>query len=262
MDVSDVLRDRRQEPQGLQQMLVISLLVHSALAAGFVLAPPNLLRGGRAEEPRLVMRISLGEGVGGTESGGLTAIGARPVQVAAPVDPKRPEPVRPPAAKAPEMTVPEKGAPRARQSANVQQAPDQARGRTPTRGAEASPGSALAQTVAKRGEGFGLATGGREGTGSSLEVDDFCCPDYVLTMVERIRSNWNQSAGRGGETLVRFTIQRDGTITDVQLFKPSGNPVADVNAQRAVVQTARLPALPAAFPNPTLTVRLSFQYTR
>ena len=41
----------------------------------------------------------------------------------------------------------------------VKQAPDEARGRTPTRGAETSAGSAVAETGA-RGQGFGLSTGG------------------------------------------------------------------------------------------------------
>jgi hypothetical protein len=35
-----------------------------------------------------------------------------------------------------------------------------------------------------------------------------------------------------------------------------------LNAQRAVTLTKQLPPLPEAFPNPTLTVHLNFEYQR
>ena len=60
----------------------------------------------------------------------------------------------------------------------VKQAPDEARGRTPTRGAETRAGSAVAETGA-RGQGFGLSTAAASGSGSRLDVGDFCCPDYL-----------------------------------------------------------------------------------
>jgi TonB family protein len=208
------------------------------------------------------MTISLDGGTGGPRSGGLNSIGQRPVQALAPPEaPKRPEPVRPPAARAAPMTVPAPDAPRRRAGADVKQAPQDARGTTPTRGAEVTRGAAIAETGV-RGQGFGLSTGGQPGFGSFLDVSDFCCPEYIALMLERIRSNWNQGAGRLGESMVRFTIQRDGRLADVILEESSGNAVADQNAQRAVLATGQLPPLPTAFPNPTLTVHLSFRYTR
>jgi TonB family protein len=141
----------------------------------------------------------------------------------------------------------------------VAEAPATARGSTPTRGETPTPGTAVAETGV-RGQGFGLATGGGEGTGSRLDVGDFCCPEYVTLMVSRIRSNWNERAERPGETMVVFTIQRDGTLTDVALEK-GGILVNDMAALRAV-QTTKLPPLPTAFPNTSLTVHLNFQYKR
>ena len=142
----------------------------------------------------------------------------------------------------------------------VKQAPDEARGRTPTRGAQTSAGSAIADTGV-RGQGFGLSTGGGAGTGSSLEITgDFCCPEYLATMIARIRSAWNQDQGARGTSLIRFTIKRDGAITDATIFKPSGTLTLDTAALRAVLATKTLPPLPDAFPNPTLTMRLSFEY--
>lgn len=261
MDVSDILRDRMQEPAGVRQMAVVSALLHGAIAAAVVLAPAAWFSQ-RVDTPRDVMTISLDSGTPGPESGGLTAIPGRAIQaIRPPEEMKKPEPIRPPAQKAPEMTIPERGA-RARTGAtDIKEAPPEARGRTPTRGAEASAGSSLAETGV-RGQGFGLSTGGGAGSGSRLDVNNFCCPDYILLMLQRIRENWDRRVETSGETIVRFTIQRDGRMTDIVAERSSGVNVLDLNAQRALYRTRQLMALPPQFPNPTLTVHLNFQYTR
>jgi len=141
----------------------------------------------------------------------------------------------------------------------VKQAPDDARGRTPTRGAQPAFGSAVTYTGA-RGQGFGLSTGGGAGSGSTLDVADFCCPDYIAMMIDRIRSAWQQNQGATGEVVVKFTIQRSGQIVESSVEKSSGSAVLDMAALRAVAGTRTLNALPQAFPNPTLTVHLNFQY--
>ena len=63
-------------------------------------------------------------------------------------------------------------------------------------------------------------------------------------MVERIRSNWNARAEAVGETMVKFTIQRDGQIQGVEVEKSSGYTALDINAQRALLVTRQLPPLP------------------
>lgn len=261
MDVTDVLRDRMQEPTGFQRMVSVSLLLHGLAIAIVLVAPRSWFA--REEAPRSVMTITLGGGGAGPQAGGLTSIGGRPVQVATPPEevPKREAP-RAPAAKAPEMTLPVKGAKPARAgSSAVKQAPDEARGRTPTKGAEVRAGSAIAET-GTRGQGFGLSSGGGPGLGSTLDVADFCCPDYVTTMIERIRTNWDPSAATNASAIMKFTIQRDGRITDAMLERGSGREDLDLAVRRAVLVTRQLPPLPQAFPNPTLTLHLTFQYPK
>jgi TonB family protein len=119
----------------------------------------------------------------------------------------------------------------------------------------------VAETGA-RGQGFGLSTGGGGGSGSSLDVANFCCPDYIVLMIDRIRTNWVRQAEMPGNNVVKFTIQRDGRIVDVELEKSSGYQNLDLSSQRALAVTRSLPPLPAAFPNATLTVHLNFQYQR
>jgi TonB family protein len=260
MDVTDILRDRMQEPAGLQKMISVSLLLHGALMVGLLLAPPGLLMK-RVDAPRGIMTITLSGGGSGPSNGGLTSIGGRPVQVQTPEDTKR-DPARPPAAKAPEMTLPLPRAKPVKSSAAVVKAPDDARGAAPTRGAEERPGTAVVETGA-RGMGFGLSTGGGPGTGSSLEVTgDFCCPDYVSLMVETIRRSWNQQAAVAGSVMIKFTIERDGTITQDSVEKSSGQYQLDTFARTAVQITRKLPPLPAQYTNPILIVHLNFQYQR
>ena len=261
MEVTDVIRDRMHEPAGLQQMTVVSVLAHGSVVALLVLAPGGWLSQ-RVETPREVMTISLAAGTPGPTSGGMTAIGGKAVQVVTPPEEvKKPEPIRAPAAKAPEMTIPQKDARSRTGATNVTQAPDEARGRTPTRGAETSAGSTLAETGV-RGQGFGLTTGGGGGSGSQLDVENFCCPDYIQLMVQQVYGNWDYRVERPGLAVVKFTIQRDGRISDVALVRSSGYTAHDMNAQRALVRTRQLAPLPAQFSNPTLGVQLTFDYKR
>lgn len=263
MDVTDVLRDRMNEPRGIERMAAASFAVHLLLIAAFVFAPGGWLDS-RKEAPKTVMTITLGGGNDGPENGGMTSIGGRAVQEVKPPDaPKRPEPVRPPAAETPEMTVPIPNRPPVRTPPprKVEQAPDDAKGRIPTRGAEVRQGTATAETGA-RGQGFGLSSGGGTGGGSRLDVADFCCPDYLVQMVQRVRSNWVSKAEVPGVTIVKFTIQRDGTIAGAEVEKSSGYAALDLAALRAVIGSRQLMPLPGAYPNPTLGVHLNFEYQR
>jgi TonB family protein len=248
-----------QEPGGLQQMAAVSMLAHGALLAALIVAPAGLF-GRQADAPRIVMSISLGGGVPGPDNGGLTSIGGRPVQEVQPPEAPR-EAVRAPAAKAPAMTLPDQSARSSKAGANVAQAPDDARGRTPTKGAETTPGSSVAATGV-RGQGFGLSTGGGTGINVGLDVNDFCCPDYLLTLVQRIRNGWDQKTENTGEVVVTFTIERNGTITQPHVERSSSIFTLDQNALRAVVGTKQLAPLPDAYTNPRLTLHLTFQYTR
>ena len=143
----------------------------------------------------------------------------------------------------------------------VAQAPDDARGRTPTRGVP-TPGAAAAET-GSHGLGAGLSTGGGGGgAGATLDVADFCCPDYLVLMTERIKSLWDLKQGVAGHVIVRFVIQRDGRLTEAAVERESEYPALNLAALRAVVVARQLPPLPSGFPNPSLTVHLSFEYQR
>ena len=262
MNATELLRDRMLEPDGLQRTVTLSVVAHAGLIALVLLTPHGWLSRATAPPPT-VMTITLGGSGGGPENGGMTSIGGRPVQAPLPPEAPKREAVRAPAARTPAMTIPRVAAKPVKVTPGpvITEAPDEARGRTPIRGAEVRPGSAIADT-GLRGQGFGLSSGGGAGSGSTLDVADFCCPDYVALMVERIRGAWTAQAEVAASVVIKFTIERDGRLTNIALEKSSGYTALDIGAQRAVQVTRQLPALPPPFPNPTLTVHLNFQYQR
>ena len=123
---------------------------------------------------------------------------------------------------------------------------------------EPTPGVTRTETGA-RGQGFGLATGGSGGSGVQLDVANFCCPEYIEQMVTLIQRNWQATQGVRGVTVMKFTITRGGSIQGIMVERPSGFLALDLAAERALLIT-RLSELPTQFPNPTLTVHLTFEY--
>jgi protein TonB len=238
-------------------MVAYSLLAHGVLVGALSFMPTGLLTSSD-DTDRIVMTVTMG-GPTGPRSGGMTPMGGRPIQEVAPPT-ARPEPARAPAPRTPEMTAPvvnAKPAPRPK-PAPAKPAPSEARSRTPTKGPETRAGTTVTETGVQ-GTGFGLSTGGG-GTGGYLDVGNFCCPEYLSTMIQLIHRNWNSRQGISADAMVKYTIQRNGQITDVTLEKSSGYTALDLTAQRALLVTRQLPPLPAAFTEATLTVHLRFEY--
>lgn len=255
--VSDVLSERSHVDDRMTRMVLVSSIAHVGLLIGLVLLPAEW----KHPDPNVaIMTITLG-GSPGPRTGGMTPIAGRAVQEVAPPQSK-PVPAAPPAAKPPEMVLPqEKPQARNTPAPRVEKPVDQAKARKPAFGTEIQEGSARVETGG-RGNNFGLTTGGGAGTGGYLDVGNFCCPEYLQTMLQLIQKNWNAQQSVSGMAQVKFTIQRSGTLTDVELEKPSGYFALDREAQRAVLVTRTLPPLPRQFTEDHLTVHLIFQYQR
>jgi TonB family protein len=250
-NVTDIIVSRSREPEGLKTMIVWSIAGHIGLG---VLA--LLWRGPAVEAPRQVMTISLG-GAPGPKTGGQTQMGGQAVQA----PPQQQEPVKPapapPAPKASDMSLPD---PRSRPRPQPKQAPPDASAKAVNTGEVPREGSTRVDTRV-RGQGFGLSSAGGSGAAVTLDVTDFCCNEYIDQMVTMIRRSWDQNQGVVGSTTMQFTILRTGAIQQPVVEKSSGFVVLDNAAMRAL-QLTRLPPLPAAFENPTLTVHLRFDYQR
>ena len=255
--VSAVLVQRAHDPARLTPLVGWSAVAHVVIVLIAVVVPASWFGARMLEDEPVVMQISLGGAIG-PRDGGLATLGGRPVQQEQPIETKKTvEPIRPPAAKAPEMIEPTKTVPKKLTPTAKVEAKDP-RSRTPTKGAEVQQGSAVAQTAGK-GQGFGLSAGGG-GTGGYLDVANFCCPDYLATMIDLINRNWNSKQGARGTTLVKFDIERDGRIANVMVEKSSGVQALDYFSQRSLALTRQFPPLPAAYPGERLTLHLYMDY--
>ena len=240
---------------GLWQRMGLSVVLHvivlPIVLIWMVADPPE------HEAPKVAMTVSLG-GAPGPRSGGMTPMSARAAEAAPPTP--RPAPPRRRRPRRPRWRCPRPRRPRRLRL--PAKAADDAKGRTPAPAAESRQGSAVAETGATAGAAFaGLTTGGG-GTSGYLDVANFCCPDYLATMIQLVQRNWNAKQQVAGDTLVKYTIQRDGRLTNVEIEKSSGYFALDQTAQRALLVTRQLPPLPPQFTESTLTVHLIFRYER
>ncbi len=257
--VSQVLASR-QSADRITPMVGVSVAAHLVLTAAMFLLPAAWM-GIRAVPDEPVMMVSLG-GSAGPETGGRRPESAQATQAVAPPTP-RPEPVLPPTVATPEMIVPTKAPPKKTPPPPVKQAPRDATPRaTPSTGAEIQKGDANANTGSRNQTPFGGVSSGGGGIGPRLDVLNFCCPQYLVTMQDRVLRNWESRQQSLGTTGVVFVVQRDGSVTDVAVEKTSGNAQLDFLATRALLLTRQLPPLPAEYPNQTLRVHLTFEYQR
>ncbi|MEA2237345.1 MAG: hypothetical protein QOC81_2069 [Thermoanaerobaculia bacterium] len=123
-------------------------------------------------------------------------------------------------------------------------------------------------------QGFDLngAAGGDKGFAQdgplSFESQWFDWGDYAEGMVNRIRVNWYSNmphliqTGLKGVVTIRFTIHRDGSITDVTILSSSGVPPYDFAAKKGIELSSPLNPLPKDFPNDTERVTAMFYYNQ
>lgn len=112
--------------------------------------------------------------------------------------------------------------------------------------------------------------GGEEGFAESgpisFETQWFEWGDYGTMMVAKIRYYWYRNMpdiirmGMKGVVTIRFTIQRSGQITDIEIVKSSGTPPFDFAARKAIELSSPLHPLPENFPGERERVTASFYY--
>jgi outer membrane biosynthesis protein TonB len=255
--VDDVLVLRAHDARGLSRMMTISFAVHIGVVAVALLAPRSWFT--EEHPPAKIMTISLG-GTEGPRATGLTAIGGRPVEQAVP-EPKRPEPIKPAAPKSDVMTVPQKATPKPEPAKPVETPqPPAPTTRLPTTGKEVTAGTSRADTGAK-GQGTGLTFGGGGGTNATMDVAaDFCCMDYARKIVELIERDWASAQAMRGETILAFTILRDGSIINVHVDKSAGSLLDRVSRSALTSASAHFPPLPKEYTESELTIHLKFPY--
>lgn len=102
----------------------------------------------------------------------------------------------------------------------------------------------------------------------SFETQWYPWGEYAQSMIARIRVNWYNNmpqiiqTGLKGVVVIRFTIHRDGSITDVIMLSSSTVPPYDFAAKKAIELSSPLNPLPKDFPNSTERVTAAFFYNQ
>ncbi len=114
------------------------------------------------------------------------------------------------------------------------------------------------------------AGGGEKGSADagplSFESSWFDWGAYAQSMVSKLRVNWYANmpqiirTGLKGVVTIRFTIHRDGSITDIETLQTSNVPPYDFAARKAIELSSPLNPLPKDFPNATERVTCMFYY--
>jgi len=100
----------------------------------------------------------------------------------------------------------------------------------------------------------------------SFESNWFEWGDYAQKMIARIRVHWYANMpdlirmGVRGVVTVRFTIERDGTISYIEMLSSSGVPPYDNAAIQALQLSSPLAPLPENFPKASERVTARFLY--
>lgn len=90
---------------------------------------------------------------------------------------------------------------------------------------------------------------------------------YAKLIIDQVGRHWN-TASLGMQTapvaIVTFTINRDGSVpqNSVKIAQSSGVLAVDLSAQRAVMDAAPFPPLPAGFPRSDAQIELRFELRR
>ncbi|HET7436612.1 MAG TPA: energy transducer TonB [Thermoanaerobaculia bacterium] len=130
----------------------------------------------------------------------------------------------------------------------------------------------IGRAEARSGDGVDLrnAGGGEKGFAEqgplSFETQWYDWGDYAQSMVSKIRVHWYSNmpqlirTGMQGVVTIRFTIERNGRITNIEILEGSGIPPYDYAARKALEQASPLNPLPKDFPNPNERVTAMFFY--
>jgi TonB family protein len=123
---------------------------------------------------------------------------------------------------------------------------------------------------AATGPSGGGGVGGEEGFAESgpisFETEWFEWGDYADAMIRKIRRNWYANMpeiikmGMKGVVTIRYTIQRSGQITGVEILNSSGVPPFDYAAKKAIEISSPLNPLPSNFPGQSERVTAQFYY--
>jgi protein TonB len=228
----------------------LALLLHCGIAGAFLVS--SLAKPVRLAPPRAVAVRILSAGALRVSAPSAPAPAAEPAKPRIEKPPEEAPP--PPSEKA--VLLP------AREEKKKKPTPAPAAPVTAPRAPELSLPSSGEQAGAPAGATSQAAGGGGSAGvgGAQFDQPDFKYSYYVDRMVLAIATNWfKPTQNVPVNPVVKFRIERDGTVTDPQIERSSGLPFVDRAALRAVIASSPLPPLPADYTGGHLGVHLVFE---
>lgn len=97
-----------------------------------------------------------------------------------------------------------------------------------------------------------------------VDAPEFDCTNYCAVLQHKLEGQWAPppvSSQEPVHAVVGFTINQDGSVSNVTLDSSSNNFYFDQAAQRAVLLAAPMPPLPRTLSSSTLRVHMTFTQT-
>jgi len=227
------VRQRRRTSTNVGLGLAGTMLVHG-LAGLFLVA--GAAQGGKAVPPSYKVRLVAAPAPTDEERKAPEAV-ERPAEQPAPAPTKKPPP---------KNTASKEAPPKTSDDTKREAAPRTTPKTAPLPGERPSTGSDVA-TV-------------------STEGVEFPFPEYLQNIVGQVRRRWQRPLQSTPlEAEVSFLVHRDGSVSDLQFIKRSGNFAFDLEAQGAVEEAGRFRAfgpLPDGWTADVLFVRFYFSGAR
>lgn len=241
--VGHILAAREHEPFPWGLGISLALLLHLGIAGAFLVSGLNRANRYLATRTVAVRLIQAGTLRGGAEVSVPRQEAEKP-RIVKPAEETPP----PPTEKAKLLPSAEKKKPSAPVPA-------------PQKPAASAAAAASGAESNRTGRGGPVGAGGDVGIGgATFDQPDFNYSYYVERMLVTIGTNWFKPALTVPTSpVVRFRIQRDGTIAEADIERSSGLPFVDRAALRAVLASSPLPPLPAEFSGDHLGVHLIFE---
>lgn len=103
------------------------------------------------------------------------------------------------------------------------------------------------------------------GKSIQLNTEQFKFHSYYINLKRKIELVWEypylaRESGLQGRLLMRFVINRDGSLAEAKVLRSSGFALLDREALRAVHDAAPFPPLPARMNSDRLVVNATFEY--
>lgn len=141
----------------------------------------------------------------------------------------------------------------------VKATPNQTKTKQPTAAEAPKSATKAAPPVAGSGQTKGRGT---DVTNMVVEGIQFPFPWYLENIQRQISLAWDWTKGGDWVTEVRFVIQRDGSVTDIQILKGSNNRQFDLEGRGAIESVGnslKFGPLPSGFRDDVLPVYFTFR---